>query len=1157
MILYFPNLHLLRLAITTTVIPEVVSAAGAKAGFEGKGGVCVQPGVVVSEETLAELGRHGVHALAAADVPLGEEVSCWPQLLPLERVADILPQERAPILFDLPGEQLFQMAGEVLRLGNDRQSYRWVRSVGEDRALLRVLGPPYYSLLRALDRDGRAKAPVAHVEMAPQVWLEVGYRHPLGDQLRPPPGKILLLRAPRTWLFLDDAPFHDIYELLEFSPPETAVQWHDAELSRRLTVPLRLDRGSPDEAAELWVLRDRPMEQLDALVSHADDQLLRQLSFAAADEHGRQVIVLRARPSRSAPPVLVLDAAGFRSYLKLPNLFLPCGTRLHPPLRRDTIRQLLAEDPAVLTWLYPQENGRFVPETLPDEAFRPLSEWVDYVIDHERQELQLWVESAQFDFESFVIAEESPRKPAKAEESAEQAPSKKGPVEAPAQPKRKEVPTKPRKETRRREAEPEIAQPPKREPGEAQKQLRALEERFLRLEGPLDSPARRALWPELANLNAALGNNEEAGQCWLQALWLAEAPPPPWLRTWFLAEAGAVPVRPEAGSGKSRSWVSRLASPRPPERGNEGADLDSLLALVDPTMADVRALAACLVGEGSRSPPGPAVVARLGPLQHFLETHEALLPVRSVWLAWLSLARLVKGDVLALARARDRLLERLLREGLRPEVDLPSFLRSAGHSGSEHARSIHRWFAALRQTAQRWVQDMGPPPAGEPQTPAYVDLLFAFGLARLGERKASQEQLRSAQRALQNRDDVHGFLLEAFGYRIQQALAGKPLKGPLPAEQMEYLEHLRQTSDQERTESGNKQSPNLAYFIDRLRFHSRVLEPDQQIGPYRHEKAGKDPFLKALARLPDLLDRQAIIDQVQRLLNHPPRGKSPEEERARVLTVAFDPALRVGEQFALELLGQVLPTYEALSEPRDVAEFEEHAHLLQKALFVAAHFDAAAQLQSLVGHFRRLLQSPLLFSAPAALDSLTGTCLRGLRKLGMRDEIDFLLNSLTQRALQGQSLKELRPVSAKERPAELLAMLHVAAGWFYFGRNEEAEAVLNVARAALFQNVLDPARQTELACTYATALGYAPVDQTQERVDELFHRLEGVRDTFTTSSYYSRFQLAFVESVVLALVSEDFTLGTAVRRWLDDEEFLVRQRIHRDLREWMAQAERG
>jgi len=42
--------------------------------------------------------------------------------------------------------------------------------------------------------------------------------------------------------------------------------------------------------------------------------------------------------------------------------------------------------------------------------------------------------------------------------------------------------------------------------------------------------------------------------------------------------------------------------------------------------------------------------------------------------------------------------------------------------------------------------------------------------------------------------------------------------------------------------------------------------------------------------------------------------------------------------------------------------------------------------------------------------------------------------------------------------------------------------------------------------------------------------------------------------VVLAVVSDDFTMGSQARRWLDDDEFLVRRRIHRDLKTIMAHA---
>jgi hypothetical protein len=46
--------------------------------------------------------------------------------------------------------------------------------------------------------------------------------------------------------------------------------------------------------------------------------------------------------------------------------------------------------------------------------------------------------------------------------------------------------------------------------------------------------------------------------------------------------------------------------------------------------------------------------------------------------------------------------------------------------------------------------------------------------------------------------------------------------------------------------------------------------------------------------------------------------------------------------------------------------------------------------------------------------------------------------------------------------------------------------------------------------------------------------------------------LRIVEEVILALISDDFALGPAGRRWLDDDEFLVRRRIHDDMRRYVA-----
>jgi hypothetical protein len=86
-------------------------------------------------------------------------------------------------------------------------------------------------------------------------------------------------------------------------------------------------------------------------------------------------------------------------------------------------------------------------------------------------------------------------------------------------------------------------------------------------------------------------------------------------------------------------------------------------------------------------------------------------------------------------------------------------------------------------------------------------------------------------------------------------------------------------------------------------------------------------------------------------------------------------------------------------------------------------------------------------------------------------------------------------------------------------------------------------------------LGQAPLELAQRRLEELYHRLEGIRDTFTTNSHYSLSQLDLVEAVVLSVVTDDFLMGSSSRRWLDDDEFLVRRRIHDDLRALLSQTQ--
>lgn len=1176
--LVFNDLQTFRLALTGKAIPNEISQSPVTAGFDDQDHLWIETPSGLGQTSLRELHKLGVRHGPHCEAQLLAQVTCWPELLPL--VADPNSTEhleQTPVLFDMPtGEKLAHLAGEILRLGNDRQTFRWVEeqnpaSDESGRGLLRVVGPPYYSLLRALsplrgksetasslqvsDCGSRGSAridPVAFVERAPRVWVELGYTHPLIEQIKPPAGRMLLVRPPRRWMFLEDAPFRDIYEVMEFNLPDVLVHWREGELPERIKVRLSLKTGGTLEGGELWVLHDDPIEELNRFVQNADDQMVNRLAFAVGTQQNKTIIVLRVRQSKLPPPVLVLNAQAYRPYLKLANLFLPCGTWLHPRLRRDQVRKLLAEDTGQVVWLQPRENGSFTPQLLPEDSFRPLRDWTDYILDHDMEALQAWIQATHFDFESFICEDETQPRNKKPPGTDRTRGSK---LSNPAQ----DVefgPTldftsqavKSRNSDPEDDSEVEILDtlPIDQDLLKLKKDLAETEDRFQNFEGGLDIPERQALWPELAKFNALLGNLEDSSVCWLNALWAQDPPSTSWSWDWFKTEATSVPIpsRAEEGRPRGKSWVSRLRAAPSREREIRAEELEWLLSNSEPSSADLRALAALIVWSARRDPPPRALVDRLNPIMRYLETHERLLPVRAVWLTWVNLMHLSQGDILALARTRDRLLERLYQNGVRPEQDLPSFLRFSGQPTSQRFRAVRQWLIQLADLAHRWVHEVTrtgsyqikPPP----HTDGYLDLIFSFGLARLGETEASRELLIRAREILGTGDDVHQFLLAAFQYRITQALEGKPHAGPLPNEQLESLK---------------KMDRDPRYVIDRLRQHSHILEPNQRIYPYRHHCPPSSEQERELNEMVDINDRKEVVNRVQRLLSELPKGARGAPDRERILVSALDLAPRISEDFAREMLEQVVPTFDLLPEPSDLNILKKRAEFLEKGLIVAAHFDRLEHIHPLLRRFQGLLQSQQSESTLQAMVSLAGQCFRGLRKLSMREEIEQMLTLMADVILKGQEIQSLDIGVMPNPPESLRALLHVAEGWLYLGRDRQAEPILRAVCGLLFSQEFDCLKKVRLACVYATTVGQASVEVAQKRLEELFQKLTGISDGYTQTMRFSLnlSQLDVVEAVVLAVASDDFTMGTQARRWLDDDEFIVRRRIHSDLRQLMTQ----
>ena len=1176
MILRFPNLDTLQLALTSSAVPSDVTLAPAAVSFDDQFRVYVAPSVTLSKGTEKILTRLGVKGSKRHGADPVTEVGNWVQILPLvkESGAPNLASQTV-VLFELTAaDDLPKLVTEMLRLGNDRQSVRWINGAGEDgdeRVLLRVIGPPYYTLLRALDPTASNTAGTvrAYLERTPGLWVEIGYTHPLAAQVRLADRQLALVRAPREWDFLREAAFQDVYDVLRFDLPAGAVEWSATDTPDKMTVPLRLTTGNAADVPELWVFRADATARLDTLVRDADDRLTQRLMFAVAtDPGGNRTVVLRTRPSKLDPPVLALeDAVGFKPH-KLPNLYLPAGKRLHPTLRRDAVRNLLAGDPDQVVWLYPDGEGGFTPESVPDAAFRPLDAWVDYVIETDEAPLAAWIGATRFDFDHFVCNDGGPKPKSGGGDDDVRAKTK---DDAEKRPK-SAAPPRPAANAKPPDQRPVLVSLPTHETKSAVEwkvRLRELEDRFMAADGPLDAPERQALWAELAAVHTDSGDAPgEAALCWLNALWVTDPFPAEWLAGWVRNE-----FPDAAGSVRAEEFDRRFKTPTP-------------------SVADQRAVVAGFLHVAARTPVPAWLTDRLPAIQQYLGKHEASLPVRAVWLAAYRMAQLAGSDVLGLARVRDRILLRLLNEGMNVERDLPHFLRYAGLRDSERLRAVREKAGDLHRAVREWVERHAKKSAGRAaqddpilRNLPYVNLLFAFAYAKLGEATTARQLADDAGRLLDkpyptkmefDQFDpivsiyVDSLLYKGFRHRIEEAILGRPHAGPLPATVFDELEGIRKkAADQKHNLSGPTQQQRVNPYwrvevvVDWMRRESLVLEPNEAPEPLGFALRYDDPVKMELLQLEHVTDPGTLITRVRRLYKQSVAGQDIRASQCIVLHKALSLAPRAGEQFAIELLllvpAALTPNLMKVANPPTTGEVvRTRGELVERAIFLAAHYGRVDLVQKFADQFIDLVKVEPEETKFGLVNVVARQCLRSLRKVGLRDEIDRLLTQIWSAVLQGMSLPDLRRKyqTRTTQPtwgAVLETLANLATGWMTLGLHERARPVLDEIRDDLIKGdkpKFTAQAYTELARAYVRAAGSGPADAGVRRITELLQAMPADRmtNTSTTAPHYSRQHMKLVEEVVFALVGDDFGLGPVARRWLDDDEYLVRQRVHADMR---------
>jgi hypothetical protein len=391
---------------------------------------------------------------------------------------------------------------------------------------------------------------------------------------------------------------------------------------------------------------------------------------------------------------------------------------------------------------------------------------------------------------------------------------------------------------------------------------------------------------------------------------------------------------------------------------------------------------------------------------------------------------------------------------------------------------------------------------------AYADLIFAFGLARLGQPQDVQDLLERPNRELAGAGDVHLLLYTAYAHRILQALQGEPLAGRLPSELRGRIADL-----------GSRLMDTERYAVDRACAASRILEPDARINPYRFiHNSSLSPYVEeGPATLCDAVDVGELRSRLQELGTGKAIAKGGPRWQDELLQAALGQARWAGVEFAEDYLAHVLPACDHSLPPMEIHGI---VSLLAEGVTVAYRYGRRDFFLPLAARIRQMVRGvPERFLAhwAGALD----LCVRGWHQFGLRDEIEDLLADVNER-VPAPGLRATK--FTQEGCALMRCLAPVAVGRYLLGETRAAEGVIEELRSYLFALRLKTLHKVDLACSYAAAVARSPDrNSVRTRIEELFDRVEDVEDTYSTMEYFSQSRIQFLEAVILA-VTESATV---------------------------------
>jgi hypothetical protein len=247
----------------------------------------------------------------------------------------------------------------------------------------------------------------------------------------------------------------------------------------------------------------------------------------------------------------------------------------------------------------------------------------------------------------------------------------------------------------------------------------------------------------------------------------------------------------------------------------------------------------------------------------------------------------------------------------------------------------------------------------------------------------------------------------------------------------------------------------------------------------------------------------------------------------RLIDGLLDFLPQLPEAHALPLLQRFLTMGETMA-PR------QRAVVLEDALKIAGHFGRTALVKQLVGQLGNVIKE-VGADGVAEIGQMLVAGVRSLRRVGLRDEAGELL-ARASTVLKGEDSKTLQ------------ARLGLASGFTYLGAMNQAQPIIDEVQVRLGREsgLIIPDR-LRLTRAVAQALSHASTELALPGLLRIAGQLPWVTDSYNTNSHFCLSLVDFADALMLGHVGDDLTLNETTRRFLDEDEYLVRRRVHRDV----------